>query len=101
VNFYIAPDDANLDPESGGMQIWDAGAPDIRTMRRLNGSEELVQAFLTQTKAKRVTIPHRANRAVIFKSTQFHKSDSFRFEDDYLSQRINISLLFGRFGEGE
>jgi len=101
VNFYIAPDDANLDPESGGMQIWDAGAPDIRTMRRLNGSEELVQAFLKQTKAKRVTIPHRANRAVIFKSTQFHKSDSFRFEDDYLSQRINISLLFGRFGEGE
>ena len=40
VNFYIAPDDANLDPESGGMEIWDVAAPDMQTMRRLNGSEE-------------------------------------------------------------
>jgi Flp pilus assembly protein TadD len=99
VNFYIAPDDANLDPGSGGMEIWDAAAPDLQTMRRLNGSEELVRAFLKQRGAKRTTIPHRANRAVIFKSTQFHKTDSFRFKSDYLSQRINISLLFGQFGE--
>ncbi|HEX4635185.1 MAG TPA: tetratricopeptide repeat protein [Rhizomicrobium sp.] len=99
VNFYIAPDDANLDPDSGGMQIWDAAAPDLPTMRKLNGSEEMVQAFLKRTGAKRTTIAHRANRAVIFKSTQFHKTDRFRFKNDYLSQRINISLLFGQFGE--
>ena len=98
VNLYIAPDDANLDPDSGGMEIWDAAAPDVQTMRRLNGSEELVRAFLKQSGAKRTVIPHRANRAVIFKSTQFHKTDRFRFKSDYLSQRINISLLFGQFG---
>jgi hypothetical protein len=98
VNFYIAPDDANLDPESGGMQIWGVAAPDIQTMRRLNGSEEVVHAFLKRSGANRYIIPHRANRAVIFKSTQFHKTDTFRFKSDYLSQRINISLLFGQFG---
>ena len=98
VNFYITPDDANLDPDSGGMEIWDVAAPDMQTMRRLNGNEELVREFLNRTGAKRSCIPHRANRAVIFKSTLFHKTDTFRFKSDYLSQRINISLLFGQFG---
>jgi Flp pilus assembly protein TadD len=99
VNFYITADEANLDPESGGMEIWDADAPDIQTMRRLNGSEEMVRAFLKNAGARRSVIPHRANRAVIFRSTQFHKTDNFRFKDEYLSQRINISLLFGQFGD--
>jgi Flp pilus assembly protein TadD len=101
VNFYIAPDDANLDSHSGGMEIWDVAAPDIQTMRKLNGSEEMVHEFLRRTGAKRTTVPHRANRAVIFKSTQFHRTDKFRFKSDFLSQRINISLLFGQFGEEE
>jgi len=98
VNLYIAPDEANLEPASGGMEIWDAAAPDIQTMRRLNGNEALVHDFLRQTGAKRSVVPHRANRAVIFRSTQFHRTDKFRFRHDYLSQRINISLLFGQFG---
>jgi len=101
VNFYIAPDEANLDPASGGMEIWDAAAPDIQTMRRLNGNEELARTFLQKAGATRTVIPHRANRAVIFKSTQLHKTDNFRFKDDYLSMRINISLLFGQFAAGE
>jgi Flp pilus assembly protein TadD len=98
VNFYIAPDEANLDADSGGMEIWDVAAPDLQSMRRLNGSEDMVRAFLARAGARRHIIPHRANRAVIFKSTQFHKTDRFRFRNDYLSQRINISLLFGQFG---
>jgi tetratricopeptide (TPR) repeat protein len=101
VNLYITADEANLDPDSGGMEIWDAAAPNIETMRRLNGSEEMVREFLRRIGANRSVIPHRANRAVIFKSSQFHKTDTFRFKSDYLSQRINISLLFGQFGEDE
>lgn len=97
VNFYIAPDDANLDPESGGMEIWDVGAPDLSAMRRLNASESAVREFLERSGAKRTVVPHRANRAVIFKSSLFHKTDRFQFKRDYLSRRINVSLLFGTF----
>lgn len=97
VNFYIAPDEANLDPESGGMVIWDVAAPDSTTMRRLNGNEELARAYLNRSGKAPKVIPHRSNRAVIFKSTQFHRTDTFKFKDDYLSHRINISLLFGQF----
>jgi len=99
VNLYIAPDDANLDPDSGGMEIWDVAAPDLPAMRRLNGNEDAVAEFLKHSGARRFTVPHRANRAVIFRSTQFHRTDKFRFKPDYLSQRINISLLFGQFGD--
>lgn len=101
VNMYITDDQANLDPASGGMEIWDAAAPDIQAMRKLNGSEEMVRDFLRHAGAKRFSIPHRANRAIIFRSTQFHRTDTFRFRDNYLSQRINISLLFGQFGAEE
>ena len=97
VNFYIAPDEANLDPASGGMRIWNVGAPNLAAMRQLNASEDAVQDFLTRNKATPTIIPHRANRAVIFKSTLFHRTDSFKFRPDYLSRRINVSLLFGNF----
>ena len=101
VNLYITDDDANLDPENGGMEIWGTAAPDIQAMRRLNGSEEMVQHFLERSGGKHFIVPHRANRAVIFKSTQFHRTGRFRFKTDYPSQRINISLLFGQFGAEE
>jgi hypothetical protein len=101
VNLYITDDDANLDPENGGMEIWDVAAPNIQVMRQLNGSEEMVQRFLKRSGRQRFTVPHRANRAVIFKSTQFHKTGRFRFKTDYLSQRINISMLFGEFSAEE
>jgi hypothetical protein len=98
VNFYIAPDDANLDPAHGGMEIWDVAAPDLAEMRKYNSNESAAHDFLKRSGARRTVIPHRANRAVIFKSTLFHKTDDFKFKSDYLSRRINVSLLFGQFG---
>ncbi len=95
VNFYIAPDEANTDPESGGMDIWDVSAPGGEEMRRYNGDEALAQDFLKQSRAHLTRVPHRANRAVIFKSDLFHKTSDCRFQEGYLNKRINISLLFG------
>ena len=98
VNFYITPDDANLDPEHGGMEIWDLAAPDVEAQRKYSSSESAVRELLKSSGAKSTIIPHRANRAVIFKSALFHKTDTFKFKSDYLSRRINVSLLFGHLG---
>ena len=95
VNFYIAPDAANLDPESGGMDIWDISAPPGEEMRRYNGDEALARDFLKRSGARLTRVPHRANRAVIFKSDLFHKTSDCHFDEGYLNKRINISLLFG------
>jgi hypothetical protein len=95
VNLYIAPDEANLDAESGGMDIWDVAAPPGEEMRRYNSDEALARDFLERSGAHLTRIPHRANRAVIFKSDLFHKTSDCRFREGYLNKRINVSLLFG------
>ena len=98
VNFYIAPDEANLDPQHGGMEIWDVGVPDIEAQRKYSSDEAAIRDFLKRSGAKSTIIPHRSNRAIIFKSAMIHKTDTFQFKSDYLSRRINISLLFGQLG---
>jgi tetratricopeptide (TPR) repeat protein len=95
VNLYIAPDEANLDPDSGGMDIWDIAAPAGEEMRRYNGDEALARDFLKQRGARMTRVPHRANRAILFKSDLFHKTSDCRFREGYLNKRINVSLLFG------
>lgn len=95
VNFYIAPNEANLDPDSGGLDVWNVAVTSEAQMRQLNGDEAMARAFLENSNAQLTRIPHRANRAVIFKSDLVHKTSDCRFADGYLNKRINISLLFG------
>lgn len=96
VNFWITPDEANRDPGSGGLIVWDKAAPPDWDFSRFNADTEASNAFLARSDAKAVTIPYRANRAVIFNSNLFHRTDSFDFAPGYLNRRINITLLYGR-----
>lgn len=93
VNFYIAPDEANLDPDSGGLDVWDAAVTSEAQMRRINGDERAARAFLENARLTRIA--HRSNRAIIFKSDLVHKTSDCRFAEGYLNKRINVSLLFG------
>jgi hypothetical protein len=96
VNFWITPDDANLDPESGGLVVWDAPAPSGWDFAKYNDDVPAAREFLAQAGARPVTIPYRANRAVIFDSDLFHETDRIAFKEGYLNRRINITLLYGR-----
>ena len=101
VNFWITPDEANLDPERGGLVVWDKEAPPEWNFKEYNNAknESKVMEWLGGQGARAVTIPYRHNRAVIFNSDLFHKTDRFRFKDDYASRRLNVTLLYGRRGE--
>ena len=96
VNFWITPDEGNLNPESGGMVIWDAAAPDDWEIERYNGDDDAVRAFLAEANAEAITVPYRANRAVIFDSDLFHETDKIEFAPGYLNRRINVTMLYGR-----
>jgi tetratricopeptide (TPR) repeat protein len=96
VNFWITPDDANLDPEHGGLVVWDAAAPQDWNFAKYNAAEEDICTFLKEQDSRPVTIPYRSNRAVIFDSDLFHETDVIRFKPGYENRRINITLLFGR-----
>jgi len=100
VNFWITPDDANLDPEHGGLVVWDKMAPLDWDFDKFNGDLEATRAFLKDSGAKSVTVPYRANRAVIFDSDLFHETDTIRFREGYENRRINVTLLYGRRAKG-
>jgi tetratricopeptide (TPR) repeat protein len=96
VNFWITPDEANRDRDSGGLIIWDKAAPLDWDFPRYNNDEAAIRVFLKETGARSQTVPYRANRAVIFDSDLFHQTDDIDFRDGYAHRRINITMLFGR-----
>ncbi len=99
-NFWIGPDAANLERESGGLVVYAKEEPldwDWMQINRQKNRPEVqaeIEAFLDG--APEIVIPYRCNRAVMFHSNLFHRSDRFTFADDFASRRVNISLLFGR-----
>jgi Tfp pilus assembly protein PilF len=98
INFWITPDDANLDPETGGLVIWDTPAPLDWSFAQYNkdSAGAAIRDFLARAGAQSVTVPYRANRAVIFDSDLFHETDRIAFKEGYLNRRINITMLYGR-----
>ena len=97
VNFWITPDEANHNPDSGGLVVWDKEAPDNWDFAEYNNdkNKHKIQAFLEESGAKPINIPHRQNRAVIFNSNLFHETDVIDFQDTYEYRRINVTLLYG------
>ena len=97
VNFWITPDEANLNPEKGGLVVYDKEAPQERSFAAYNSEENTskILEWLNQSGAQAIRIPYRANRAVVFNSDLFHETDDIAFKDDFRSRRINITLLYG------
>jgi len=110
VNFWITPDEDNLDESSGGLIIYDAAADPAGNMsfedyNNVNGvrddkSEESgVLSMLKASGYSNVTVPYRQNRAVIFDGARIHTTQPFSFRKGKLrSRRINITFLFGLRG---
>ena len=96
VNFWITPDEANREPERGGLVVWSVSAPLDWNPEVYNRDEARIRAFLKESGASAVRVPYRANRAVIFDSDLFHETDAFSFNEGYLNRRINLTMLFGR-----
>lgn len=94
-NFWITPDEANLDPGSGGLVLYAHTAPRDWSFQRYNVDRDAIYRHLESLGAKKVTIPHRANRAVIFDSELFHETDTFRFREGYENRRVSVTMLYG------
>lgn len=96
VNFWLAPDDANLDPAGGGLVVWDAEAPADWDFSTYNADTETIGRFLRETGARAVRVPHRQNRCVVFNSDLFHRTDDLSFAAGYENRRINVTMLYGK-----
>ena len=96
VNFWIAPNDSNLDTKSGGLVIWNKLPPKSWEFSDYNsiGATKKINQFLKSEDVEKITVPHKENRCVIFNSKLFHKTDNFAFKESYKNRRINVTLLF-------
>jgi hypothetical protein len=100
VNFWITPDEANLDPESGGLLVWDVPAPRNWDFTKFASDQAAIRDFLARNQAKAITVPYKANRAVIFDSQLLHQTNKVRFKEGYDNRRINVTLLYGERSTG-
>jgi len=104
VNFWITPTKSNKDYDAekdvgktGGMWIWDMGAPPDWDFPRYNGDDKTeVLQFLEESKSKAVYIPYKYNRCVMFDSNLFHKTADVNFLPGFDNKRINVTMLFGQ-----
>jgi hypothetical protein len=99
VNFWLTPDAANLDPETGGLTVYPAKAPKQMDFVAINQDPAAIHRFLAGTGVQPVNIPYRQNRCVIFNSDLFHATQSLRFKPGYENRRVNMTMLFGRRGD--
>jgi hypothetical protein len=95
VNFWITPDEANLDAASGGMVVYDLEAPLAWSFHEYNERPDLIHALIARERPRAIRIPYRQNRAIIFNSDLFHGTEAVCFRPDYLSHRINVTMLYG------
>jgi hypothetical protein len=95
VNFWITPDEANLDKTSGGLVVYNVDAPLSWDFHTYNGRPDVIKSFLLQQQARAINIPYRQNRAIIFNSDLFHATAGLQFRQGYENRRVNVTMLYG------
>lgn len=95
VNFWITPDSANTAPESGGLIVYDFKVMPEHQLKNYAGDIDNLKSSIADAEPNHTIIPYRQNRAVIFNSDLYHKSDHSEFADGYENHRINVTFLYG------
>jgi tetratricopeptide (TPR) repeat protein len=96
VNFWVTPDAANLRPGGGGLAVCRVPPPAEWRLTGYGADKEEIAAFMARHAGDTLIAPYRENRAVLFESRLFHRSDAPLFASGYENRRINVTLLFGR-----
>jgi tetratricopeptide (TPR) repeat protein len=96
LNFWITPDSANLQPGSGGLDVWDVAAPPDWTFYDYNFGGKDIHAFLRDEGARQTSFAYAENRALLFRGSIFHQTAATRFAQGFENRRRNVTMLFRR-----
>lgn len=98
LNLWITPDAANLDPQRGGLLIWNKRVPSNYFDCSPQQIDRIHEQMVSAADAKPSTIAYRSNRAMLFRSDVLHKSDRMRFAAGYENRRVSLTFLYGHPG---
>ena len=96
INFWLTPNEANLHPDCGGLAVCRVPPPATWQVRDYEADKKQIAEFLQRHADDTLIVPYHENRAVLFESRLFHRSDAPEFATGYESHRINVTMLFGR-----
>jgi tetratricopeptide (TPR) repeat protein len=96
VNFWLTPDEFNLDKDRGGLIIYNKKPKKDWNFYTYNNDPKKIYDYLSEDGANRIVVPYRRNRCVLFNSVLFHETDEINFKDEYEGRRINMTYLFGQ-----
>ncbi|CAN5351811.1 hypothetical protein BH24PSE2_BH24PSE2_19790 [soil metagenome] len=94
LNFWLTPDTANRNPNTGGLVIYTREAPADWDFAAYNSRPRAIEAFVRDSAS--IVVPYRCNRLVLFNSNLIHQTDAFQFRQGLENRRINVTMLFGQ-----
>ncbi len=94
INIWLAPDSANNVAGTGGLTLYEASCPPDWSFEDYNDDETKIAEIIGD--ARKIEIPYRQNRAIVFNAAMFHASQPTHFVDAYEANRINLTFLFGQ-----
>jgi Flp pilus assembly protein TadD len=95
INLWLTPDEANLEPDRGGLVVFREPAPPAWAFKDADRNPGRLRSWLDTYGDDFDRIPHRQNRAVLFHADRFHESDRLRFREGFEDRRISLTFLYG------
>lgn len=103
INFFITPTEANLGLNEsgvpdGGLVLYGVGPPAEWGKEKYNNvyGKAAIEEVIASSGYANLTVPYVQNRAILFDSTYFHRSDGMKFKKGYKNRRINVTFLYGK-----
>ena len=96
LNYWLTPEEANAEPDSGGLWICDKQAPPAyfhTSDDREKGA--ILKGLIADPDTRWDYVPYAGNRAMLFQADVLHKSDWMRFKDGLDNRRISLTFIFG------
>jgi hypothetical protein len=95
LDIWLTPDEYNLEPETGGLVLYDVKRTPEQEIHEFNARPWCLEYFNKHTRGESVTVGYKYNRAILFDARTFHASDRIRFVGDGAqTYRINYAMLF-------
>jgi tetratricopeptide (TPR) repeat protein len=96
INFWLTPDEANLNSETGGLTFWKERVPIRFFGESPDEKSKIMQKMIDDPAADPFVVPYGGNKVALFESRLLHKTNEVDFKDGYENRRVNLTILYGR-----
>ncbi len=99
LNFWVTPEDCISDFRKNGLIIWKSTPKKGWSYNDYNTSNDeqrkKIYEYLAESGAEKVNIKYKFNRAILFNSQMFHKTNGVKTKPGKENSRVNYTFLFG------